>query len=93
MLNENNKISKSNHGEKSMKHPCVIQADIECLPEKINTCHNNPEKSSTTKVNKYKPSDFSLFTCTSFDAKDNKLDCYRVEDCMKKFCEDFKKSM
>ena len=28
---------------------------------------------------------------TSFDGKENKLDCYRGEDCMKKFCEDLKK--
>ena len=29
----------------------VIYADMESLLEKIDTCHNNPEKSLTTKTN------------------------------------------
>ena len=57
----------------------------------MNTCHNDPEKSSTTKVNKHTSSGYSLFTCCSFDTKENKLDYCRGEDCMKKFCEDLKK--
>ena len=32
-----------------MKVPFIIYADLRSLLEKINTCHNNPEKSSTTK--------------------------------------------
>ena len=27
-----------------MKVPFIIYADLECLLEKMNTCHNNPEK-------------------------------------------------
>ena len=49
---EDNKILKYNHGEKSMRAPFAIYADLESLLEKMSTCHNNPEKSSTTKVNK-----------------------------------------
>ena len=30
----------------------------------MNTCHNNPEKSSTAKINKHTPSGYSLFTHT-----------------------------
>ena len=44
MPEEDNNILKYNHGEKSMKVPFVIYADLECLLEKISTCHNNPEK-------------------------------------------------
>ena len=44
MPNENNKILKYNPGEKSLKHPFIIYADLECLLEKIDTCHNSPEK-------------------------------------------------
>ena len=44
MPEEDNKILKYNHGEKSMRVPFIIYADLECLAEKINTCHNNPEK-------------------------------------------------
>ena len=53
MSNEDNKILKYNHGEKSMKAPFIIYADLESLLEKMNTCHNNLEKSSTTKINKH----------------------------------------
>ena len=43
MPEENNKILKYNQGEKSMKVPFIIYAYLECLLEKMNTCHNNPE--------------------------------------------------
>ena len=45
MPKENNKILKYNHGEKSMKVPFIIYANLESLPEKMSTCHNNPKKS------------------------------------------------
>ena len=80
MPEENIKILKYNHGEKSMRAPFVIYADLECLLEKMSTCHNNPEKSSTTKINKHTPSGYSLFTCSSFDATKNKLDYYRGKE-------------
>ena len=89
MPEEDNKILKY-HGKKSMRAPFVIYADLECLIEKMSICHNNPENSSTTKINKHTPSGYSLFTCCSFDTTKNKLDYYRGEDCMKKFCEDLK---
>ena len=64
----------------------VNHADLVCLLEKLSTCHNDPEKSWKTKVNKHTLSGYSLFTCSSFDTTENKLDCYRDEDCMKGFC-------
>ena len=64
---ENNKTSKYNHGEKSMKIPFIIYAFLESLFEKISTCHSNPEKSSTTKINEHAPSSYSLFIHCSFD--------------------------
>ena len=67
MPQEHNKILKYNQGEKFMKAPFIIYADLECLLEKMNTCHNNPEKSSTTKMNKHTTSGYSLFTHCSFD--------------------------
>ena len=48
MPTKNNNIIKYNHGEKSMKLPFVIYADLECLLEKMSTCINNPNESSTT---------------------------------------------
>ena len=86
---DNNKI-KYNQGEKSIKLPFIIYADLECLLEKINTCYNNPEESSTTKINHHTPSGYSIFTHCSFDKSKNKLNYYRGEDCMKRFCKDLK---
>ena len=56
MPTKDNNIIKYNHGEKSMKLPFVIYADIECLLDEMSTCQNNPNKSSTTKINKHTPS-------------------------------------
>ena len=56
MPEEDNKILKYNHGEKSTRVPFTIYADLESLLEKMNICHNNPENSSTTKINKHTPS-------------------------------------
>ena len=83
MPNECNKIIKYNQGEKSIKSPFII---YECLLEKISTCYNNPEKSSTAEINKHTP----LGTHCSFDETKNKLDYYRGEDCVKKFCKDLR---
>ena len=44
-----------------MKVPFIIYAGLESLLEKMNTFHNNPEKSSTTKINKHTPSGYSLY--------------------------------
>ena len=51
MPNENNKILKYSYGEKSLKVPAIIYADLECLLEKMHSCQNNLEKSYTEKKN------------------------------------------
>ena len=43
MPEKDNKILKYNQGEKSTKFPFIIYADLGCLLEKINTCHNNQQ--------------------------------------------------
>ena len=50
MPEEDNKILKYNHGEKSMMQPFIIYFDFESLLEKVDTCRNDPKKSST-KIN------------------------------------------
>ena len=45
-----------------MKVPFVIYTDLETLLERLDTCYNNPKKSSTTKINKHTPSGYLLFT-------------------------------
>ena len=51
MPEEGNKILKCSQVENSMKVPFIIYVYLECLLEKMRTCHNNPKKSSTTKIN------------------------------------------
>ena len=87
---EDNKILKYNPGKKSMEAPFIIYADLESVVEKINTCHNNPEKSSSTKINEHTPSSYLLFTYCSFDTTKNKFDYYRGQNCMKNFCLDLR---
>ena len=54
MSKEHNKILKYNHGEKFIKVPFIIYAEMESLLVKISICYNNPEKAS--KINKHTPS-------------------------------------
>ena len=84
MPTKNNNIIKYNHGEKSMKLPFVINADLECLLEKVSTYIINPNESSTTKINKHVPSGCSIFTHCSL------LNYYRKDDCMNKFFKDLR---
>ena len=71
MPTKNNNIIKYNRGEQFMKVPFIIYADLECLLEKMSTCINNPNESSTTKINKHTPSGYSIFTSCSFDESKN----------------------
>ena len=90
MPSPNNNLMKYNQGEKSLKLPFVIYADLECILKKISTCYNNPDLSSTTKINQHIPPGCSIYTSCSFDKSNNKLSYYRGEDCMKRFCKDLK---
>ena len=74
-----------------MRAPFVIYTDLECLLEKMSTCHNNLEKSSITKINKHTASGYSLFTHCSFDTTGNKLDYYGGKNCMKTIYPDLRK--
>ena len=53
-----NNIIKYNQGGKSLELPFIIYADLECLLKKIDTCYNNPDLSSTTKINQHRPSGY-----------------------------------
>ena len=90
MSNKDNNLIKYNQGNKSLKLPFIIYADLECLLKKIYTCQNNPDLSSTTKINQHIPSGYSIYTSCSFDKSNNKLSYYRGEDCMRRFCKDLK---
>ena len=90
MPTKDNNTIKYNQGEKSIKLPFVVYADLECLLEKISTCQNNPNESSTTEINKHTPSGYSLFTHCSFDKSKNKPNHYRGKDYIENFCKDLR---
>ena len=69
-----------------MKLPFIIYADVVSLLYKIDTCHSNPEKSSTTKINKHTASDYSPFTHCLFDVTKKKHDYCRGKYCFENFC-------
>ena len=63
------KSLKYQPGVRSMKAPYIIVADIESLLRKIDTCANDPSKSSTEKKNEHEMCRYSLFIDCSFDKK------------------------
>ena len=73
MPTKDNNAIKYNQGEKSIKLPFVVYANLECLLKKMSTCYNNPEESSTTKINKHTPSGYSIFTHCSFNKSKTNL--------------------
>ena len=90
MPKEENKILKYKHGEKSLKALFMIYADFDRSLENMDYCQNNPKKSYTEKKTKHTPSGYSFFTNCSFDETKNKLDYYRDDDGMKRFCKDLR---
>ena len=86
---DNNKL-KYNHGEKSLKAPFAIYADLECLLIKQQSCQNNPNDSYTEKKAMHEPCGYSLDLVSSFDSKENKHNFYRGRDCIEKFCKNLK---
>ena len=48
MPSEDSKILKYRPGEKSLKAPFIIYADLECILKK-QSCQNNPENSYTER--------------------------------------------
>ena len=85
-----NKTLKYNHGEKSLKTPFVIYADLECLLIKQQSCQNNPNESYTERKAIHEPCCYALILVSSFDSKQNKRRFYIGMDCIKRFCTDLK---
>ena len=77
---EKDTFIKYHPGVKSMRSRYVVYADIESLLRKVDTCINDPSKSSTTKINKHEMCSYSFVTHSSFDEKRNKIDYYRGKD-------------
>ena len=92
MPDVDNNILESKPRKKSLKHPFIIYADLECLLSKTNTCNNNPNKSYTAKA-LHNPAGYSLLTSCSFDKSKNKQTYCRGRDYMKRFCDDLKEQL
>ena len=90
MPTKDSKALKYNHGEKSLKAPFAIYANLECLLIKEQYCQNNPNESYTERKSKHEPSGYSLSLISLFDSKENKHNVYRGRDCIKRFCSDIK---
>ena len=87
MAKKVNDVLSYNDGERFAKVQFIIYADMEALLEKIDAYCSNPEKPSTTKINKHTASGYLLFMHCSFQGTKNKHNYYVGKDCMKKFSE------
>ena len=90
MRKQFNKTLKYNHGEKWLRTPFVIYANLECLLIKQQSCQNNPNESYTERKAMHEPFGYSLDLVSWSDSKQNKHSFYRGKDCIKKFCSDLK---
>ena len=77
---------KYNYGEKSLRTPFLIYADLECLLLKQKSCQNNPNESYTERKAIHEPCSYVLTLLSSFDSKQKKRSFYKRKDCIKKFC-------
>ena len=75
----NNKL-KYNYGEKSLKAPFTIYADLKCALIKEQSCQNNPNESYTERKAKHEPSGYALSLICLFDKTKNKHNVYRGKD-------------
>ena len=91
MSKEHEKI-KYLPGEKSLKVPFMIYADLECLLKKVRSCQNNPENSYKEKKVKNKPSGYAWcsivqYACLMIQKTDAIFIGEKIEkDCIEKFC-------
>ena len=88
MSEEDKKILKYNHEDKSLKlHLQFMQIQNVCQK---GSCQNNPEKSYTQRKAKHKPSGYSLSLISSFDTTKNRYYFYRGKYCIENFCKELK---
>ena len=93
MSSEDTKILEFNKYHKFDKTSFIIYGNLESLIEKIDGCKNNPEKSTTTKLNEHIPSDSSMSTILLLKDIEKKHNVYKGVDCMKKFCESLREQI
>ena len=85
MSTKSNKILKYNYGDKSLRTPFVIYADLECLLLKQQSCQNNLNKSYIERKTIHELCGYAKSLVSSFDSKQNEQSFYRGRDCIKRF--------
>ena len=90
MPTKDKKPLRYNRGEKSLKVPFTIYANLQCLLIKEQSCQNNPKESYTERKAKHERYGYALSLICSFDKTKNKHSVYRGRDCIKEFCKDLK---
>ena len=73
-------------GEKSLKVPLIIYADLKCLLKKVQFSKNNSENSYTDKKAKHNASGYAWCSIFLSDDTKNRRYFYRRKDCIEKFC-------
>ena len=90
MPDKGNQMLKHYHGEKPLKAPFMIYADLECLLEKMHSCQNNLKRSYIEKKLSIRLLAIHCLQIVHLMQQKNKLDCCRGKDCMEKFCKDLR---
>ena len=90
MPEEDKNILKYTPGEKSLKVPFTIYADLKYLLKKEQSCQNNRKNSYTERKARHKRSGYSWSSVCLFDKRKKSRKFYRRKDCIEKFCEDVK---
>ena len=83
---KNDKILKYSHGEKSIKAPSIIYADLECLLKKMHSCQNNREKSYVEKKLCIMLLVIQCLQIVYLIQQKTNLIVLEVKNCMTKFC-------
>ena len=82
-----NPIVKYADGQYQFKVPFVIYADFESILIPVSGAPNNPEMSSTRRINVHQPSGWCIYSKFAYGKVTNPLKQYRGRDCVSKFCE------
>ena len=79
-------IVRYSDGQYQFKVPFMMYADFESILEPIQGASNNPNISSTRRVNIHTPSGWCIYSHFSYGNVTNPFTQYRGLDCVNKFC-------
>ena len=80
-------IVEYSDGQYQFKVPFMMYADFESILEPIQGVSNNPNFSSTRRVNIHTPSGWCVYSKFAYGDITNPLTQYRGSNCIEKFCE------